>query len=61
MPIGLNLLALSIIVFGNWWRLFAHFGDGLGGKQEVINPAGHFAPSPDAALKLAPTTAAMHS
>ncbi len=26
LPIALNLLALSMVVFGNWWRVFAHAG-----------------------------------
>jgi hypothetical protein len=24
VPVALNLFALSMILFGNWWRLFAH-------------------------------------
>jgi hypothetical protein len=24
LPIGLGVVALSIVLFGNWWMLFAH-------------------------------------
>jgi hypothetical protein len=37
MPIGLNLLALSMIFFGNWWRLFAHLETAWGAGKRALS------------------------
>ncbi len=40
LPIALNIVALSIVLFGNWRALFAHEGESYGTRLEPIVEAG---------------------
>ncbi len=55
LPVTLNLFALSMILFGSWWRLFAHLEAFWRVRQESSNLMRISTPQPGVESKLAPT------
>lgn len=58
LPVALNLFALSMILFGSWWRLFAHVEAFWRVRQESSNPMRISPPQPGVKSTLAPTETA---